>query len=314
MIEKIEAEDSGLLPAKVCEGSKRILEGTKRPKKVEERLWKAEREREERLKAERIKNANEVKAKAKPSISPKAQKIERTGEVSERLLGFQSKYALKLKLLSELYYGRKEKEKRRSSLSARNRLLKKKTQWSSSVSFSFKPGLGKKSLELAGKQGRSCERLKRVKTRLEFSFEEPECFFAPQINKKSIEIDNYSSEPGSRCERLYKIQGLINDKRAEMFEQYTELDPECTFKPQVLQIESNVIHRPFLERVNNWKQGLEEKLSDKKAESQANYMKECTFSPKIEPLHIKSTSPIITPVKPPELSYSSRLKARMQNK
>ena len=120
-----------------------------------------------------------------PKISPLAQKLQRNGNVEDRLMAYNGLYDKNKQVLTERIYKKSEKNKGSRDPVAEERLLRTKSCWISQRQYSFSPQLSKKTLMIAKGLGKSSERLVSPSKKNLITIEDSECFFYPQINKRS---------------------------------------------------------------------------------------------------------------------------------
>jgi Fe2+ transport system protein FeoA len=184
---KIEQERSLNKSPEICKNSEKIVKKLGFCGKVENRLLEfGELYRDKQV---MVKAAQELSESifSVPKISPFAQKMNREGNVTERLLAYSRIYERNKEKLNEKFYKKDEKTQLKRDPSVQDRLLRTKAFWTSQRQYSFSPQLSKKTILIAKKLGKSSERLMSPRKNL-IEIEDTQCFFYPQINKKSEKI------------------------------------------------------------------------------------------------------------------------------
>ena len=280
-MQKIEQETSSVKSPKLCKKSEEIVKNMKRDEKVEDRLYNSAKNFHEKARAKQYLEGLQSYCNAKPVITELAQKMNREGNVTERLLKYKDYYGHHLKELEDKYHKTPSPSPSRSNLTARERLLKPKSPARSPERQDFKPKISPNSKRIAKRLENSTERLMKPCSPSPKVFEEPDCYFQPIINKNSEKFDNRKQQSGERWESLYLMKDLIKDNREKLVESFNIVDPECTFKPRVKTQRDHVDQEKLVSRLNGWKNELEGRVAVKRKEMIEDELKNCTFSPDV---------------------------------
>lgn len=280
-IERLEAESALIKAPNICKKSKEIFNNVHMKGNVQQRLENKAKEYKEKQESHLANERISAKLKSVPSISPLASKIKRSGDVATRLASYKHIYNSHLQELQSFYNKTPEKPQLRSSSVSRKRLLKPKSQYLPTCSFSFTPALCEKTRKLAKNMGKSYERLLKTPSPCTILSEDPECFFVPEINSISTIIARKNQE-GNVWDNLYALRGSNTCRNFD-----NEDMSECTFHPIIYEKNNNPDVGRFIERVNGWNKEKEEKLLWKKNQEEKEALKNCTFSPEIKRLEVK---------------------------
>lgn len=291
-IEMFEQESKLIKNPQICKKSEEIVQSLNRDEKVEERLYKSAKKIQEKIETKKLIQAMRSKLLANPKISPLAKKISRTDNISDRLLEYKNYYDQKLIELTNKYSPPRTETRSKSSLVARQRLLKQKSFSSIQQTFSFKPCLNPNSLKIAKKLEKSSQRLLKTPSPAKRNSENFDCFFKPEINPYSALIDCRKSSNSQRWKSLYQLKDLQSERKLKISEELNILDSECTFKPNINSSRSGRSSLNFVEKVYGWRKLLDDKIHDKRKLEIKEEIEKCTFSPDIKRLKLKKSETI----------------------
>lgn len=242
-----------------------------------------------------------------PRITSAAAKIQRTGEISERL--YQLSFDLKErkdKLAKERLLEEKRKYRFRPQINhaeltrifpTESDYLRRKTekrayqQSNFEKEWMYQPQLNPVSVEIAARLPQTTkDRLFQAKVTAVKEYHDPSCTFSPKINEKSRDLVAERDVQHNIVEDLYskeqRRQKKLKDLRREKEERELR---ECTFSPRTRdektesEWESGSLVRgsDIIERARKWKKRREEKLRREREEQQKKEMEECTFQPNL---------------------------------
>lgn len=252
-----------------------IVQKLNREGPVEERLIRGgqlvDLEKQESL----IREEQDARKNAHPSITPVAARLERPEAVSERLHQFQRLYQdnlhrLKEQLDQQLSFRpqiNRGREPNTESTGRKSPLPEQPT---------FQPKLSKRSLQIAARLGKPRERLVACKSKEVLPDESPS--FRPVINKRSELLDYRShGSRGHRWETLYEARR----EQKEQPVQEDKLEDECTFRPKILT--SGVPSQPqeVVQRLLDWSETKKLKAQQAKNSCADKDLVECTFMPSV---------------------------------
>lgn len=289
-IEEAEKLNSVLKEPKLCKRSLEIARKSDRPARIEERLFDEAQKSTELLSTKKLISELAIKLASKPNISPYAKKIQRKGDIAERLANYKIIYEgniinLKRRYESETEYNKSQSPskfvKREVPLMDRPILSKSKPE----IDFPFAPQLCKKSLEIAGKLGKSTDRLIRLSPSPSRVIEDRECSFSPLINKNSEKLDRRQKfdEEGEKTERwdaLYNLRNINSEKRRWLLDARLEEEENlCIFHPMVSPPKKEFDPDRLVERLNGWNRVRKEKINRIRENELDEDLKHCTFKP-----------------------------------
>ncbi|CAG9334405.1 unnamed protein product [Blepharisma stoltei] len=290
-IEEAERVRSELKDPELCKRSLEIAEKKDRPNRVEDRLIEQANKSVEMLNTKRLISEMARKWASKPTISPMARKIKRSGNVSERLSKYSFIYEdnlnkLKMKYEDSIPHPKSPSkiEKREVPLMDRPKSPIKEPE----IDFPFKPQLCKRSLEMAKSLGKSTERLLRASPSPTNFTDDKECSFSPLVNKNSEKLDrrqktNENGDKTERWEALYNLRNLNSERRRELIDERLEEEGrDCAFHPLVMTPQKKEFNpEKLLERLNGWESIRKEKIQRTREDEIEGSMKKCTFRPEI---------------------------------
>lgn len=280
-MQKIEQETNGNKSPELCKKSEEIVQKMQRTEKVEDRLYNSAKNFHEKVRAKQYLEGFNNYCNSKPVITEYAKRMNRDGNVTDRLMRYKDYYSEHLKELEDKYHRTPSTSPSRSNLAARERLLKPKSPAKSPEKPEFHPKISPNSKKLAKNLGNSSERLLKPTSPTPKVFEEPDCYFQPIINKNSEKFDN-RKHSGERWESLYIMKDLIKDNREKLVESFNTIDPECTFKPRVKTQRDRVDQEKLVDRLNGWKTELEGRVAVQRKNMMEDELKNCTFSPNVK--------------------------------
>eukprot|EP00761_Pharyngomonas_kirbyi_P013056 gb/GECH01013083.1/.p1 GENE.gb/GECH01013083.1/~~gb/GECH01013083.1/.p1 ORF type:complete len:677 (+),score=182.43 gb/GECH01013083.1/:1-2031(+) len=247
-----------------------------------------------------------------PRITPAAAKIQRTGEVSDRL--YQLSFELKDKkeqLVQEQLAQEKEQFQFKPRVNHseierifpteddywRRRIERTEIPASEDTEKSeglYRPQLNPVSEEIAARlPQKTRDRLFQPKMNTMRGFQDPSCTFSPRINDRSRELSTEKEDQRDIVQDLYSKEQKRRERLEALRKEMEESElKECTFSPRKpgsteekseSEYEKKLTARGtnIIDRARKWKKKREEKLRYEREESIKKEMAECTFQPNI---------------------------------
>jgi hypothetical protein len=273
-IQKLENESKLNKSPKICKKSNEIVQKLNRDEDIKERLYNSAKAFKEKMKAKVLLEELRLKIESNPKITPLAKKINRDGNISERLSRYKDYYGDRLNQLSQKYRQEIVLPKSRSNSTARERLLRPRSQSIPYETHPFRPSLSPNSLKLAEKLEKSSSRLLKIPSSHSLSSKTP-YIFKPSINPNSVKLDNRKNQSSERWESLYSLKDL---KKTQSIQNISDENPinECTFKPFI-----KPDPKAFVTRVTGWRKEVDDKINRQKENLLEDSLRKCTFSPEI---------------------------------